>query len=127
MNDLIRPACTTPITKSCPWPTPARSAALAGYDVVGPVCETGDTFARQRALPPLAAGDLIAFATAGAYGAAMCIEYNSRLLVPEVLVKGDRFSVVREGPAMTRCWPSSAHPSGRSRHRPASTRRRVIR
>ena len=68
------------------------------YDVVGPICETGDTFTRDRALPPLRAGDLVAFMTAGAYGAAMSSEYNSRLLVPEVLVKGDRFAVVRARP-----------------------------
>ena len=67
------------------------------YDVVGPICETGDTFTRDRALPPLEAGDLVAFMTAGAYGAAMSSEYNSRLLVPEVLVKGDR--VRRRPPA----------------------------
>ncbi len=67
-------------------------------DVVGPVCETGDTFARQRLLPAIAAGELIAFATAGAYGAAMSSMYNSRLLVPEVLVNGDRFAIVRARP-----------------------------
>jgi diaminopimelate decarboxylase len=73
-----------------PRPGPARAC-----DVVGPVCETGDTFARARALPPLTAGDLVAFMTAGAYGAAMASEYNSRLLAPEVLVRGDAFAVVR--------------------------------
>ena len=61
--------------------------------MVGPICETGDTFTRDRVLPPLEAGDLVAFMTAGAYGAAMSSEYNSRLLVPEVLVKGDQFAV----------------------------------
>jgi len=68
------------------------------YDVVGPVCETGDTFARERPLPPVKAGDLVAFMTAGAYGSAMASEYNSRPLVPEVLVEGDRFAVVRPRP-----------------------------
>ena len=63
--------------------------------MVGPICETGDTFTRDRALPPLEAGDLVAFMTAGAYGAAMASEYNSRRLVPEVLVKGGDFAVVR--------------------------------
>ena len=62
---------------------------------MGPVCESGDTFARDRPLPPLEAGDLVAFLTAGAYGAVMASEYNSRLLVPEVLVRGDAFAVVR--------------------------------
>ncbi len=69
------------------------------YDVVGPVCETGDTFARERAMPPLAAGDLVAFMTAGAYGATMSSEYNTRPLVPEVLVSGDKYAVVRPRPS----------------------------
>jgi diaminopimelate decarboxylase len=67
-------------------------------DVVGPVCETTDTFTRDRDLPPLTKGDLIAFTTAGAYGAVMSSTYNSRLLVPEVLVQGDRFAVIRARP-----------------------------
>jgi diaminopimelate decarboxylase len=68
------------------------------YDVVGPVCETGDTFARDRELPPLEAGDLVAFMTAGAYGAVMASEYNSRPLAPEVLVKGAEWALVRARP-----------------------------
>ena len=64
-------------------------------DVVGPVCETGDFLALDRDLPRLESGDLIAFATAGAYGAVQSGTYNTRLLVPEVLVDGDRFHVVR--------------------------------
>ncbi len=66
--------------------------------MVGPICETGDTFTRERLLPPLEAGDLVAFMTAGAYGAAMSSEYNSRPLVPEVLVKGADFAVIRARP-----------------------------
>ena len=73
----------------------ARPAEPIAQDVVGPICETGDYLALDRRLPPLAAGDLVAFMTAGAYGAAMSSTYNSRLLVPEVLVKGDEFAVVR--------------------------------
>ena len=76
-----------------------REGALASYDVVGPVCETGDTFARERELPPLEPNDLVAFMSAGAYGASMSSEYNSRQLVPEVLVDGDRFAVVRPRPS----------------------------
>ena len=98
MNDLVRPAMYDAHHDILPVIEPAAGAALAPADVVGPVCESGDTFARQRPLPPLAAGDLIAFATAGAYGAAMSSMYNARLLVPEVLVKGDRFAVVRARP-----------------------------
>jgi diaminopimelate decarboxylase len=67
--------------------------------VVGPVCETGDTFTRDRLLPPLEAGDLVAFMTAGAYGAVMASEYNTRPLAPEVLVRGDKYAVVRPRPA----------------------------
>jgi diaminopimelate decarboxylase len=62
------------------------------------VCETGDYLAQNRALPPFAAGDLIAVMSAGAYGAAMSSTYNSRLLVPEVLVKGAAWSIVRPRP-----------------------------
>ncbi len=64
-------------------------------DIVGPVCETGDYLGLDRDLPALAAGDLISVGTAGAYGAVQSGTYNSRLLVPEVLVDGDRFHVVR--------------------------------
>ncbi len=98
MNDLIRPAMYDAYHDILPVTEPVAGVKRAPADVVGPVCETGDTFARQRDLPPLAANDLIAFATAGAYGAAMASQYNSRLLVPEVLVKGDRFAVVRARP-----------------------------
>ena len=66
--------------------------------MVGPICETGDTFTRERVLPPLEAGDLVAFMTAGAYGASMSSEYNSRPLAPEVLVSGADFAVVRDRP-----------------------------
>jgi diaminopimelate decarboxylase len=70
----------------------------APYDIVGPVCETGDTFAKQRPMPPVAAGDLVAFRSAGAYGAVMASEYNTRPLIPEVLVKADQFAVIRARP-----------------------------
>jgi diaminopimelate decarboxylase len=99
MNDLIRPAMYDAHHEIVPVAEPSAGAPRHPVDVVGPVCETGDTFARQRLLPPLAAGDLIAFATAGAYGAAMSSTYNSRPLVAEVLVKGDRFAVIRARPS----------------------------
>jgi len=99
MNDLMRPALYDAFHAILPEREPAATAPRAAVDVVGPVCETGDTFARQRVLPPLAAGDLVAFATAGAYGAAMASTYNSRPLVPEVMVKEDRFAVVRPRPS----------------------------
>ena len=99
MNDLMRPALYDAHHAIRPVRAPADGAALRPVDVVGPVCETGDTFARQRMLPPIGAGDLVVFDTAGAYGASMASTYNSRPLVPEVMVKGDRFAVVRERPS----------------------------
>jgi diaminopimelate decarboxylase len=96
MNDLMRPALYDSYHDI--RPLSPRSGAALDYDVVGPVCETGDTFARARPLPPLESGDLVAFMTAGAYGAVMASEYNSRPLVPEVLVDGSSWSVVRARP-----------------------------
>lgn len=96
MNDLMRPALYDAFHDI--RPVRPREGDAAPHDVVGPVCETGDTFARDRMLPPLEAGDLAAFMTAGAYGATMAGEYNSRPLVPEVLVDGDRWAVVRPRP-----------------------------
>lgn len=95
MNDLIRPAMYDAFHDIWRVRQTKPDEARVDYDVVGPICETSDTFAAARSLPPLAVGDLIAFMTAGAYGAAMSSTYNSRLLVPEVLVQGDAFSVVR--------------------------------
>jgi diaminopimelate decarboxylase len=97
MNDLVRPAMYDAYHDIRPVVT--RSGERVAYDVVGPVCETGDTFTRQRPLPPLAAGDLVAFMSAGAYGAVMSSEYNTRALAPEVLVKGDTFAVIRPRPS----------------------------
>ena len=99
MNDLIRPALYDAWHAIVPLRLPEPGASLAMADVVGPVCETGDTFAVDRELPPLAEGDLLAFTTAGAYGAVMSTTYNSRLLVPEVLVSADRFAVIRARPS----------------------------
>ena len=98
MNDLIRPAMYDAYHAISPLKEPAKDVEHMTYDVVGPVCETGDTFSRDRQLPPLGAGDLIAFLSAGAYGAAMSSEYNSRPLVPEVLVRGEDFAVIRPRP-----------------------------
>ena len=96
MNDLLRPAMYDAYHDI--RPVAPREGEPSPYDVVGPICETGDTFTRDRLLPPLEAGDLVAFMTAGAYGAAMSSEYNSRLLAPEVLVKGADYAVVRPRP-----------------------------
>jgi len=98
MNDLIRPAMYEAHHDIVPVVEPAPGVEEQPYDIVGPVCETGDTFARQRSMPPLAAGDLIAFRSAGAYGAVMASEYNTRPLIPEVMVHGDQFAVIRRRP-----------------------------
>ncbi|WP_212524932.1 diaminopimelate decarboxylase [Actibacterium sp. MT2.3-13A] len=99
MNDLLRPSLYAAHHDIVPVIEPAPGAEQAPYDVVGPVCETGDTFAKQRNLPPVGPGDLIAFRSAGAYGAVMASEYNTRPLVPEVLVNGDQFAVIRARPS----------------------------
>ena len=98
MNDLIRPAMyeahhdIVPVIEATPGNEPAT------YDVVGPVCESGDTFAKGREMPVAKEDDLIAFRSAGAYGAVMSSEYNSRPMIPEVLVNADQFAVIRARP-----------------------------
>ncbi len=98
MNDLIRPAMYGAYHDIIPVIEPAPGAEQTPYDIVGPVCESGDTFTKQRDMPPLAAGDMVAFRSAGAYGAVMSSEYNTRPLIPEVLVHGDQFAVIRARP-----------------------------
>jgi len=98
MNDLIRPAMYDAHHDIVPVVEPAPGLEPAPFDIVGPVCETGDTFARQRLMPPVAEGDLVAFRGAGAYGAVMASEYNTRPLVPEVLVNEHQFAVIRPRP-----------------------------
>ncbi|MEN8660446.1 diaminopimelate decarboxylase [Marivita sp.] len=98
MNDLIRPAMYDAHHDIVPIVEPVAGVEQQSYDIVGPVCESGDTFAKNRMMPPLAAGDLVAFRSAGAYGAVMASEYNTRPLVPEVLAKGDQFAVIRQRP-----------------------------
>jgi len=99
MNDLVRPAMYEAYHDIVPVVQPAPGAARAPVDVVGPVCETGDTFVRGCEMPVLGSDDLIAFRSAGAYGAVMASEYNMRPLVPEVLVSGDQFAVIRARPS----------------------------
>ena len=95
MNDLVRPAMYEAFHDIWPVREAEPGVMPQPLDVVGPICESGDTFAVARPLPPLAPGDLAAFMTAGAYGASMSSTYNSRLLVPEVMVKGGEFAIVR--------------------------------
>jgi diaminopimelate decarboxylase len=98
MNDLVRPSMYGAHHDIVPVTEPPVASPTQEFDVVGPVCETGDTFAKARDLPVLAAGDLVAFRSAGAYGAVMASEYNTRPLIPEVLVQGDHFAVIRARP-----------------------------
>ena len=98
MNDLIRPAMYDAYHDIVPVIEPGPGQEPALFDIVGPVCESGDTFAKGRKMPPVAAGDLVAFRSAGAYGAVMSSEYNSRPLIPEVLVNKDQFAVIRRRP-----------------------------
>jgi diaminopimelate decarboxylase len=95
MNDLIRPTLYEAHHEIWPVEEALRNRESVLQDVAGPICESGDYLALERKLPPFAAGDLLAFMTAGAYGSAMSSTYNSRLLVPEVLVRGDAWAVVR--------------------------------
>ena len=99
MNDLVRPSMYEAYHDIVPVLEPAAGSEQAPVDIVGPVCETGDTFAKARNMPVLGEGDLVAFRSAGAYGAVMASEYNSRPLIPEVLVKGDQFAVIRARPS----------------------------
>jgi diaminopimelate decarboxylase len=95
MNDLIRPTLYEAHHDILPVHQSARDARIITADVVGPVCETGDYLALDRKLPEPQAGDLLAVMTAGAYGAVQSGTYNTRALVPEVLVKDDQYAVVR--------------------------------
>lgn len=96
MNDLMRPALYDAVHALVPVAEPQQAATTV--DVVGPVCESSDVFARGVALEGAEEGALVAFRTAGAYGASMSNTYNSRPLIPEVLVDGDRFAVIRARP-----------------------------
>ena len=119
MNDLLRPAMYDAHHELVPVTKPGSGHTMTRIDVVGPVCESSDTFARQRMLPGLEPGDEVAFMDAGAYGATMSSEYNCRPLVPEVMVEGDKWSVIRPRPSHTDMinrdiippWMENAHQS----------------
>lgn len=95
MNDLMRPSLYDAYHKIIPVIEPEDESQKA-YDIVGPICESGDTFAKDRQMSPVQQNDLVAFRTAGAYGATMSNTYNSRALIPEVLVNGDKFAIIRK-------------------------------
>ena len=100
MNDLIRPALYEAYHEIEPVKAPGNAYDEVTYDVVGPICESGDTFTKSRDLPEMKAGELLVMHSAGAYGAAQASQYNTRPLVPEVLVKGDNFEIIRERPTV---------------------------
>ena len=98
MNDLMRPALYAAHHEVLPVRTPEMGSSRRAVDLVGPICESTDRFAKDRPMPPLKEGDLVAFMTAGAYGATLSSQYNSRPLVPETMVRGDACVVVRRRP-----------------------------
>ena len=100
MNDLIRPTLYDAHHTIRPVVTPASDTLWPVVDIVGPVCETGDYLAKDRSFPPVAEGDLLAVFSAGAYGAVQAGTYNTRALVPEVMVRGDAFHVIRPRASM---------------------------
>jgi diaminopimelate decarboxylase len=99
MNDLMRPTLYEAWHEFMPVAETSRNSDEMVADVVGPVCESGDYLAKDRPMPSLAAGDLVAVMTTGAYGAVQSGTYNTRPLVPEILVKGNRFAIVRPRPS----------------------------
>ncbi len=96
MNDLIRPSMYDAYHQILAVNTANETSKT--YDVVGPVCETGDTFAKARKVNESQSGDLIAIMSCGAYGAVMSSTYNTRMLAPEVMVSGNKFAVVKKRP-----------------------------
>ena len=99
MNDLLRPALYDAFHDMEAVKQPSLDH-METYDVVGPICESGDTFTKGREMPKLQSGELIVLHSAGAYGAAQASQYNTRPLIPEVLVNGDEFAVIRSRPSV---------------------------
>ena len=110
MNDLMRPALYDAYHAIVPVTEPTAGIGIVETDVVGPVCETGDTFGVRRPLPEIGANDLLAIRSAGAYGASMSSTYNTRPLIPEVLVKDDAFAVIRPRPSVEEMIAQEAYP-----------------
>jgi diaminopimelate decarboxylase len=104
MNDLVRPAMYDAWHGIVPLSAARAAGEPAEVDVVGPICETGDTFARARNLPKLPAGALVAILDAGAYGAVMSSPYNARPAAPIAMIDGDRWAVIRERQTPEALW-----------------------
>ena len=117
MNDLVRPAMYAAWHGIVPVGAAVATGKVAPVDVVGPICESSDTFARRRMLPALQEGNVVAILDAGAYGAVMSSTYNARPLPPIAMIDGDKWAVIRERQAMTALWagervPDFIHSSG---------------
>jgi diaminopimelate decarboxylase len=111
MNDLIRPTLYEAYHIIDPVAEPAADAPRAPVDIVGPVCETGDMFASDRPMPPVASGDLLAIRSAGAYGAVMASTYNARPLPPEVLVRDTDVAVIKPRPSLEQLYADERMPN----------------
>ncbi|MCH2458579.1 MAG: diaminopimelate decarboxylase, partial [Henriciella sp.] len=98
MNDLMRPALYQAHHDILPLRERGADNEQVRYDIVGPICESTDKFAAERDMPRIEGGDRLAVMSAGAYGAVLSSQYNARPLVPEVLVDGDRYAVIRRRP-----------------------------
>ncbi|WP_158742075.1 diaminopimelate decarboxylase [Acidisphaera sp. L21] len=110
MNDLVRPAMYDAWHGIVPLGAADAVAAVSDTDIVGPVCETGDTFARSRLLPPLAPHARVAILDAGAYGSVMSSTYNARPLAAQVMVDGDRWAVIRPRQPLESLWANETIP-----------------
>lgn len=117
MNDLIRPTLYDAWHDIVPVRQPRPDAATIRCDIVGPICESGDYLAQNRDLPRLSAGDLVMVRSAGAYGAVMASSYNTRPLVPEVMVDGTRFAVTRPRPSIEDMLSAERYPPWMERPR----------
>ena len=109
MNDLIRPAFYEAHHDIVP--TRKKPGAKISSDVVGPICETGDTFCKDRPLPRVKEGDYLAILSAGAYAFVMASNYNTRPMPAEIMVNGKRASVVRERETAASLWAPERIPS----------------
>jgi diaminopimelate decarboxylase len=110
MNDLIRPAMYEAWHGIVPLSPIHAQAPVAPVDVVGPVCETGDTFARSRALPDMAPASFVAILDTGAYGSVMSSTYNARPLAAQVMVDGDHWGVIRPRQSHDALWANELVP-----------------
>ena len=109
MNDLMRPALYDAVHDM--MLVKETTAAPATVAVVGPVCESSDVFVKDASMPLPAEGDLLVFRTAGAYGASMSNSYNSRPIIPEVLVQGSEFALIRKRPSYEEMLAAEEIPS----------------